>query len=134
LVEQPMRTWTWITPRKSVGLLIVCVAPTLIVAFVTAQAVQFGWGQPWSMGAHVAMQRNCDAQPSDFGTCTWNPDGESGTVFLVGDSQSWALADGVIEAATNLGMATTVVSTNACPFVDPATAGVVAGPGLPRSS
>ena len=126
-VEQPLRLSRRIGTRGSYGLLAGLVVATLAVGGVAERAVHFGWGQPWSMGAHAAMQRDCDSQPVDFDACTWNADASGGSVLVVGDSQAWALADGVIASASALGLSTTVATMNGCPFMDPATAARVTG-------
>lgn len=84
--------------------------------------------QPLSLGAHAAMQMDWDAQPNDYSRCTWSVPSPIGSVLLVGDSQSWVDSDGVIEAARNIAMSTTVASTNGCPFVAPDKASAISGP------
>jgi hypothetical protein len=58
---------------------------------------------------HVAMSRGCTDQPFDPDLCRWGNGLSNGTIFLVGDSQAYAFADGVIEAAARLGMNTRAV-------------------------
>lgn len=126
-VEQPVRRSTRLGTRGSYTLLVALVIATLGVALIAERTVHFAWGQPWSMGAHAAMQRGCDEQPVNFEVCTWGSDVSRGSVLVVGDSQAWALADGVIASAQSLGLSTTVATMNGCPFMEPATAALLAG-------
>ena len=65
------------------------------------------------------MQTDCDHGEFDPSSCTWTVEASRGTVLLAGDSQSWAVADGVITAAGELGYDTTVAALNGCAFVSP---------------
>jgi len=92
------------------------IAVGLVVSWGFAQAVKFGWGQPWTLGAHQAMQRDCDNPPLDPDRCRWGADGERPLVLVVGDSQAWASGDAVIESVEDLGGSTVISSYNNCPF------------------
>lgn len=66
---------------------------------------------------HVAVKADCvntDIDPID---CRFGPATAKGTVLVLGDSQAYALADGVINAASALGYDTVVSSRTGCPFL-----------------
>jgi len=119
-----MATYSWIEnpfrfaeQRKlatagGLGLIVVGLA----VSWGFAQAVKFGWWQPWTLGAHQAMQRDCDNPPLDADRCRWGGGGEGPLVLVVGDSQAWASGDAVIESVEDLGGSTVISSYNNCPF------------------
>jgi peptidoglycan/LPS O-acetylase OafA/YrhL len=73
---------------------------------------------------HAAVKAGCvntDLLPD---TCRFGPVNATGTVLLVGDSQAYALADGVIAAAERLGLDTVVSSHTGCPFLGRESSGV----------
>jgi len=126
LYEQPIRS---LVPRNRVrftGLVAATVLTPLAFAGMLLVGAQAGW-LIWPSAAtsgqydpgvydHVAMSRGCTDQPFNPDLCTWENAGANGRVLLVGDSQAYAYADGVIEAAAQLGMSTTVGSRSQCPF------------------
>jgi hypothetical protein len=63
------------------------------------------------------MTHGCTDRLFDPNRCTWNQAAASGTVLLVGDSAAYAVADGVIVAASRLGMSTVVNARSGCPFL-----------------
>ena len=66
---------------------------------------------------HVAVAANCvntDIAPE---RCRFGPSDAKGTIFMVGDSQAYAVADGVIAAASELGYDVVVSSRTGCPFL-----------------
>jgi len=67
--------------------------------------------------AHEAIRRGCVNIALDPKRCSWGPPDPKGTVLLAGDSQAYALADGVIPAAAELGYRTIVTSRTGCPFL-----------------
>lgn len=105
----------------ALGLVVVGLAAGAAVG----QAVKFGWGQSWTLGAHQAMQRDCDNPPIDPVRCRWGPEGQGPEVLVVGDSQAWASGDAVIQATARLGGSTVITAYNNCPF----TAGVLPADG-----
>lgn len=66
---------------------------------------------------HVVVRAGCVNVPVDTPTCRFGPSGAAGTVLLAGDSQSYAVADGVIAAAGRRGLDTVVTSHTGCPFL-----------------
>ena len=73
---------------------------------------------------HLAVRNGCVNTPLRPRTCTFGPDNPIGTVLLAGDSQAYALADGVVAAATGLGYDTLVTSHTGCPFLGRESSGV----------
>jgi hypothetical protein len=104
------------------GLVLATAGPVLVLIGVTLVGSRAAWGQEWSSavpaGISAATERGCHDEPFDPDVCTWETPGARGSVLLVGDSQAHALSDGVIAAARQLDLSTTVTSQNACPFAD----------------
>ncbi len=73
---------------------------------------------------HVAVRAGCVNTDLDPARCTFGPQSPTGTVLLAGDSQAYALADGVIAAAESIGMDTIVTSHTGCPFLGRESSGV----------
>ena len=67
--------------------------------------------------AHEAVARGCVNTDFEPKRCSWSTGDPEGTVLVVGDSQAYALADGVIAAAAELGYRTIVSSRTGCPFL-----------------
>ena len=99
-------------------MLVAVLVPGLFTV-VLAVGSKSGWGLDWPIGAHAVVQNDCDHGEFDPSSCTWTVEASRGTVLLAGDSQSWAVADGVIAAAGELGYDTTVATLNGCAFVSP---------------
>ena len=73
---------------------------------------------------HAAVRAGCvniDLEPE---RCRFGPTSGIGTVLLAGDSQAYALADGVIAAAEQIGYDTIVTSHTGCPFLARESSGV----------
>jgi peptidoglycan/LPS O-acetylase OafA/YrhL len=66
---------------------------------------------------HVAVKAGCVNTDIDPVACRFGPTDAKGTVLMLGDSQGYALADGLINAASTLGYATVVSSRTGCPFL-----------------
>lgn len=113
-VENPFRFATNKRMATLGGISLVVIGLLMAAAF--AQAVKVGWWQSWTLGAHQAMQRDCDNPPIDPERCAWGPEGGRPFVLVVGDSQAWASGDAVIEAATSKGGSVVIASFNNCPF------------------
>lgn len=116
-VEQPIRRGTNLTLPRMASITAAWMAPTLALAIIMGVGVSRGWGQQWALGSHVAISRGCDSPPIEPEKCSWGVEGARGDVFVVGDSQGWAAADGVIAAASEMGLRTVVSTHNNCPFV-----------------
>ncbi len=73
---------------------------------------------------HALVKAGCvntDLQPAD---CRFGPADARGTILLAGDSQAYALADGVIAAGERLGLDTVATSHTGCPFLGRESSGV----------
>ena len=116
-VENPVRFST----RLKGGALAAVLTATIVLPITMAASLGLGarrgWGQDWALGNHVVLQRGCDTGSFDPVRCRWRVSGAAGSVLLLGDSQSWAIADGLIPAAADLGLETIVGSHNGCPFL-----------------
>jgi peptidoglycan/LPS O-acetylase OafA/YrhL len=129
-VENPIKTSPHWAGKRVTALAGLTAGTSILLAGMLGFGAREGWGQPWALGAHVVIQRGCDSGEFDPERCSWSTDDANGSVLLLGDSQAWAIADGVISAAASLGYKTTVASHNACPFVLPS-APLDAGGGSP---
>ncbi len=117
-VEIPFMRGTRLSIKQSYVLFVALNGFVLLVIAGTLSFISSGVLRPSSMNAHSAIQNGCDRPNPDLTKCTWNPGPESvGSVLLVGDSNAWSSADGVITAATDQRMTTIVASTNGCPFI-----------------
>jgi peptidoglycan/LPS O-acetylase OafA/YrhL len=114
-VESPTRAAPAAPGRRVGGLAVLTTAAVVLLAGGLGLGAKSGWGQSWTLGAHVAMQRGCDSE-FDPVQCRWTSGNGRRFVLLLGDSQAWALADGLIPAADGLGLDTIVAASNACPF------------------
>ena len=65
---------------------------------------------------HAVVKAGCVNAPLTTTTCTFGPSGAP-SVLLAGDSQAYAVADGLIAAAASLGFSTQVTSHTGCPFL-----------------
>lgn len=91
--------------------------PTLVLSFIFYSGNQKGWNTDWALGSHSGIQRNCDVPPFKPDTCTWSNKNWDDTVLVVGDSQAWAISDGVIDAGFKTNKRVILGSYNNCPFV-----------------
>ena len=66
---------------------------------------------------HAAVKADCVNTDIDPVGCRFGPANANGTVLVLGDSQAYAVADGVINAASALGYDTVVSSRTGCPFL-----------------
>lgn len=118
-LESPIIRFVRLGGRQIIGVLLAAVLVPGLVTVALAVGSKSGWGLDWPVGAHVVVQNDCDHGEFDPSACTWTVEASRGTVLLAGDSQSWAVADGVITAAGELGYDTTVAALNGCAFVSP---------------
>ncbi len=73
---------------------------------------------------HAVVKAGCVNTDLEPDRCRFGPVDARGTVLLAGDSQAYALADGVIAAAERLGLDTVATSHTGCPFLDRESSGV----------
>lgn len=67
--------------------------------------------------AHAVVAAGCVNGNVDPVRCRFGPRDAAGTILLVGDSQAYAIADGLIAAAVGLGHAVVASSQTGCPFL-----------------
>ena len=65
---------------------------------------------------HAVVKAGCVNVPLTATTCRFGPSGAR-SILLAGDSQAYAVADGLIAADTALGLGTQVTSRTGCPFL-----------------
>jgi peptidoglycan/LPS O-acetylase OafA/YrhL len=118
-LESPIIRSVRLGGRQIMGVLLAALLVPGLVTVVLAVGSRTGWGLDWPVGAHVVVQNDCDHGEFDPPACTWTVEASKGTVFLAGDSQSWAVADGLITVSGELGYDTTVATLNGCAFVHP---------------
>ena len=118
LVEQRLRARQLPTPRRIAGFVLAVLVIPVTVSLVALVGANASWGLNWKASStqsdHVAFA-HCVDKPIDPQACTWNATAPGGNVLLAGDSQAYAIADGVISAASALNMSTTVSSQSGCP-------------------
>lgn len=73
---------------------------------------------------HAVVKAGCVNSDLEPDRCRFGPADARGTVLLAGDSQAYALADGVIAAAERLGLDTVATSHTGCPFLARESSGV----------
>lgn len=73
---------------------------------------------------HAVVKAGCVNTDLEPDRCRFGPADAQGTVLLAGDSQAYALADGVIAAAERLGLDTVATSHTGCPFLARESSGV----------
>jgi peptidoglycan/LPS O-acetylase OafA/YrhL len=73
---------------------------------------------------HAVVKAGCVNTDLEPDRCRFGPADARGTILLAGDSQAYALADGVIAAAERLGLDTIATSHTGCPFLARESSGV----------
>ena len=116
-VEVPIRYSERFAGRRTVAVLAISIAIPVVFSAGLAAGATRGWGLDWPIGAHEVVRTNCDHGVFEPDRCTWAVADAQGVVLLTGDSQSWGIADGLIDAMEDLGYTTTVATLNGCPFV-----------------
>ena len=66
---------------------------------------------------HAAVRAGCVNTDIDPVKCRFGPTDAKGTILVLGDSQAYSVADGIINAAAELGYDTVVSSRTGCPFL-----------------
>ena len=93
----------------------------LIVAFMLVPGLLFSLISTTSnltTDTHQVSLRGCVDAGFDPVRCMWEAQNSKGLIMLVGDSQVYGNADGVIAAANGLGYDVIASSVNGCPFLD----------------
>ena len=73
---------------------------------------------------HVVVRADCVNSGFQPDRCRFGPPDARGTILLAGDSQAYALADGVIAAGERIGLDTVATSRTGCPFLARESSGV----------
>jgi len=97
----------------SVGQLI-----SVVIFFLMFTGVSRGWNQDWALNTHQVMNRGCDAGLIDFKKCNWGNTGASSSIYVVGDSMSWAIADSVISSSLSEGLGVQAIVRNGCSITE----------------
>lgn len=87
----------------------------LLVAFGASTVWWMDWPLTLAKENQIALN-SCTDQPFNPTECTWNNNSSTGHILLAGDSQAYAAADGVVEAARLLGLSAVVSSRSGCPL------------------
>lgn len=97
----------------SVGQLI-----SVAIFFLMFTGVSKGWKQDWALNTHQVMNRGCDAGLIDFEKCNWSNKEASSSIYVVGDSMSWAIADSVISSSLSEGLGVQAIVRNGCSITE----------------
>ena len=73
--------------------------------------------------SHQLYLKACVDNGFDPAKCTWKSPQNKGLILVVGDSQAYGNADGVISAGNSLGFNVIASSSSGCPFLDVQTSG-----------
>jgi hypothetical protein len=73
---------------------------------------------------HAVVRAGCVNNGFQPDECRFGPTDATGTILLAGDSQAYAVADGVITAGERLGLQTIATSRTGCPFLARESSGV----------
>jgi hypothetical protein len=93
----------------------------LIVVFMLVPGILFSListSSNLTTDTHQMSLRGCVDAGFDPVRCMWEAQNSKGLIMLVGDSQVYGNADGVITAANGLGYDVIASSVNGCPFLD----------------
>ena len=92
---------------------------------VTAGDGEVAGGEGGSLRSqHAVVRADCVNSGFQPDRCRFGPAAPRGTILLAGDSQAYALADGVIAAGERLGLETIATSRTGCPFLARESSGV----------
>ena len=92
---------------------------SVLIFFAMYTGVSRGWNQDWALNTHKVMNRGCDAGLIDFEKCYWGDSKVTKSVFVVGDSMSWAIADSIIDSTINEGLGIQALVSNGCSITEP---------------
>jgi len=88
------------------------------IFFVMYTGVSKGWNQDWALNTHKVMNRGCDAGEIDFKKCYWGDSKAVSSIYVVGDSMSWAIANSVIEVSLKEGLGVQTLVRNGCSITE----------------
>jgi peptidoglycan/LPS O-acetylase OafA/YrhL len=73
-----------------------------------------GWGKDWALNSHAIVQKGCDSGLIDLKKCSWGSSKAKESMFIVGDSMSWAIGDAFISSALGRDMKAFSLTRNGC--------------------
>jgi peptidoglycan/LPS O-acetylase OafA/YrhL len=125
-VEQPIRRAEWKGARQWRRAIVLTFSAPLVLALLVLLGAQAKWWINWeSQPSRTEQIARSTCVDSAFGPvlCRWSAAETRGEILLVGDSQAYAFADGVVEAANSLGYDVVVSSRSGCPLLTVDTSG-----------
>ena len=129
LIEQPIRKNSQIIGIRALGLASICIILPVSFSIATDALARTGLGlEEPDVAPMAGAAENCgftadqDTWPQT--ACTFTVANSQGKIFLFGDSQARAYADGVIKAGNALGYDVAVLATAGCPMLSRAPLGV----------
>ena len=129
LIEQPIRKNSRIIGIRAIGLAAICMIVPISFSIATDALARTGLGlEKPDVAPMAGAAENCgftadqDTWPQT--ACTFTVANSQGKIFLFGDSQARAFADGVIDAGNALGYDVAVLATAGCPMLSRAPLGV----------
>lgn len=119
-IEDPIRRLDVSRFRNSlVKIAVICIFPLFCLS-VFGVGLMNQWWVSWPQSIKPQEQRiafmNCTDQLFDPTRCTFGKNSSEEKILLVGDSQAYAFTEGVIQAATSLGLSAVVSSRSGCPL------------------
>jgi SGNH domain (fused to AT3 domains)/Acyltransferase family len=97
-------------------LLIFILVPGVMLTQISSSTIS-------NVDTHKVYLRGCVDVIFDPSRCLWEAPNSKGLVLIVGDSQVYGNADGIIKAANELGYSVIASSVSGCPFLDIASSG-----------
>ena len=129
IVEQPIRKNSRIIGIRALGLAAICIIVPISFSIATDALARTGLGlEEPDVAPMAGAAENCgftadqDTWPQT--ACTFTVANSRGKIFLFGDSQARAYADGVIKVGNALGYDVAVLATAGCPMLSRAPLGV----------
>ena len=129
LIEQPIRKNSQIIGIRALGLASICIILPVSFSIATDALARTGLGlEEPDVAPMAGAAENCgftadqDTWPQT--ACTFTVANSRGKIFLFGDSQARAYADGVIKVGNALGYDVAVLATAGCPMLSRAPLGV----------
>jgi peptidoglycan/LPS O-acetylase OafA/YrhL len=98
----------------------------LVLVFILFPGFLFGLmatASNHNYDSHQVFLKGCVDTGFDPATCLWKSPQNKGLIMVVGDSQAYGNADGVILAGNSLGFNVLASSSSGCPFLDVQTSG-----------
>ena len=128
-LEQPIRRNNQISGSRAIRLVAICVVVPLGFGLIVERIANthLGLSQP-EVAPRAGIADDCgftvDSNQWSEEQCTFRVENSKGRIFLFGDSQARAFADGVIKSGNELGYDVAVLATAGCPMATRAPLGV----------